>query len=56
MDFENFKEKIMEDIKERLEDAGIDANITTNTVKKLNESYGMLIHMTIIIQDNFLNL
>ena len=39
MDFENFKEKFMEDIKERLEDAGIDANITTNTVKKLNESY-----------------
>ena len=39
MDFENFKEKFMEDIKERLEDAGIDAKITTNTVKKLNESY-----------------
>lgn len=39
MDFENFKEKFMEDIKDRLEDAGIDAKITTNTVKKLNESY-----------------
>ena len=36
MDFENFKEKFMEDIKERLEDVGIDAKITTtNTVKKL---------------------
>ena len=35
MDFENFKEKFMEDIKERLEDAGIDAKITTNAVKKL---------------------
>ena len=39
MDFENFKEKFVEDIKERLEDAGIDAKISEHTVKKLNESY-----------------
>lgn len=39
MDYENFKEKLIEDIKERIEDAGINAKVETNTVNKLNESY-----------------
>ncbi len=39
MDYENFKEKLIEDIKERIEDAGINAKVESNTVNKLNESY-----------------
>lgn len=39
MDYEGFKEKLVEDLKEKLEDAGIDAKLSFNTVKKLNDSY-----------------
>lgn len=39
MDYEGFKEQFADDIKERLDDAGIDAKLTFNTVKKLNDSY-----------------
>ena len=39
MNYEDFKEKLMEDIRERLDDAEIDAKVEPNTVNKLNESY-----------------
>ena len=39
MDYEGFKEKFVEDLKEKLEDAGIEAKLSLNTVKKLNDSY-----------------
>lgn len=39
MDYESFKEKMMEELKEKLEDNGINAGITVNVVNKLNESY-----------------
>ena len=39
MDFNEFKEQFTEDVKQALEDAGIDADITVRTVDKMNESY-----------------
>ena len=39
MDYEGFKEKFVEDLKEKLEDSGIEASLSINTVKKLNDSY-----------------
>ena len=37
--YDNFKDVFMEEVKNQLEDAGIDAKISLNTVKKLNDSY-----------------
>ncbi len=39
MEYENFKEQFVEDVKAGLSDSGIEANVTVNTVNKLNESY-----------------
>ena len=39
MDYENFKEQFVEDVKERLYEQGTEVDITVNTVNKLNESY-----------------
>ena len=39
MDFNEFKEQFTEDVKQALEDAGIDADVTVRTVDKMNESY-----------------
>lgn len=39
MDYESFKEKFVEDLKDRLDDQGADVKVSFNTVNKLNESY-----------------
>lgn len=39
MDYENFKEQFVEDVKERLYEQGTEVDITVNTVNRLNESY-----------------
>ena len=39
MDYENFKEKFVEDIKNRLYEQGVEVNVSLNKVDKLNESY-----------------
>ena len=39
MDYENFKERFIEDLKDKLYKRGIEADVTVNTVNKLNESY-----------------
>ena len=39
MDYEDFKDKFIADVKDKLEDAGIDTSIKVNMVNKLNESY-----------------
>ncbi len=39
MDYENFKEQFIDDLKEKLYEQGIEANISVNEVKKLNDSY-----------------
>lgn len=39
MDYDNFKEQFVEDVKERLYEQGTEVDITVNTVNKLNESY-----------------
>ena len=39
MDYENFKEKIVNDLKDELYERGEDVTIRINEVKKLNESY-----------------
>ena len=39
MDYESFKEKFVEDLKDRLDDQGADVKVSVNTVNKLNESY-----------------
>lgn len=39
MSFEEFKEQFTNDVKETLEDRGVDVNVAVNTVNKLNESY-----------------
>ena len=39
MDYESFKEKFVEDLKDRLDDQGADVKVLVNTVNKLNESY-----------------
>jgi len=35
--YDNFKDLFMEEVKNQLEDAGIDAKISLNTVMKLND-------------------
>jgi len=42
MDFEKFKENLVEDVKQRLYENGVEANVSTNEVSKLNESYEAL--------------
>lgn len=39
MDYENFKEQFVEDVKDRLADQGADVKVSVNEVNKLNESY-----------------
>ncbi len=39
MNYESFKEKFVEDLKDRLENQGADVKVSVNTVNKLNESY-----------------
>mgnify|MGYP003550127434 FL=1 len=39
MDYDNFKEQFVEDVKERLYEQGTEVDITVNTVNKFNESY-----------------
>ncbi len=39
MDYENFKEQFVEDVKERLYEQGTEVDITVKTVNKLNERY-----------------
>ena len=39
MDYESFKEKFVEDLKDRLDEQGSDVKVSVNTVNKLNESY-----------------
>ncbi len=39
MDYENFKEQFVEDVKERLYEQGTEVDITVNMVNKLNEGY-----------------
>ena len=38
MDYEAFKEKFVEDLKDRLDEQGADVKVSVNTVNKLNES------------------
>ena len=42
MDFEKFKESLIEDVQQGLYEKGIEANVSTNDVSKLNESYEAL--------------
>ena len=42
MDFEKFKESLIEDVQQGLYEKGIEANVSTNEVSKLNESYEAL--------------
>ena len=39
MDYENFKERFVEDLKDKLYEKGIEADVSVNTVNKLNDSY-----------------
>ena len=39
MDYENFKERFVEDLKDKLYEKGVEADVTVNTVNKLNDSY-----------------
>ena len=39
MNFEEFKEQFVEDVKQKLEDNGIECRVDTHEVSKLNESY-----------------
>ena len=39
MNFEEFKEKFVDDVKKQLEDNGVEARVETHEVSKLNESY-----------------
>ena len=39
MDYESFKERFVEDVKDRLADQGADVKVRVNEVNKLNESY-----------------
>ena len=39
MDYESFKEKFVEDLKDRFNEQGADVKVSANTVNKLNESY-----------------
>ena len=42
MDYENFKEQFVNDVKEKLYEQGTEVDISVNTVNKLNESYEAL--------------
>ena len=42
MDFENFKEQFAEDVKKELYENGVEANVSTSSVEKMNESYEAL--------------
>ena len=39
MDYENFKEQFVADVKDRLAEQGADVKLSVNEVNKLNESY-----------------
>lgn len=39
MNYEEFKEQFINEVKERLAEQGSDMNVSVNEVKKLNESY-----------------
>ena len=39
IDYESFKDKFVEDLKDRLDEQGGDVKVSVNTVNKLNESY-----------------
>ena len=39
MDYENFKEQFVADVKDRLAEQGADVKVSVNEVNKLNESY-----------------
>ena len=39
MDYENFKEQFMQDVKDRLSDKGLDVNVSLHEIKKVNDSY-----------------
>ena len=39
MDYESFKEKFVEDVKDRLYEQGAEVNVSVREVNKLNESY-----------------
>ena len=39
MDYENFKERFVEDLRDKLYESGAEVNIMVHTVNKLNESY-----------------
>ena len=39
MDYENFKEQFVADVKDKLEEQGADVKVSVNEVNKLNESY-----------------
>lgn len=39
MDYENFKEQFVEDVKDRLYEQGAENDLSVHTVNKLNESY-----------------
>ena len=42
MNYEDFKEKFEEAVKDKLNDEGLEANLSFHEVKKLNESYEAL--------------
>ena len=39
MDYENFKEQFMQDVKDRLSEKGLDVNVSLHEIKKVNDSY-----------------
>lgn len=39
MDYEIFKERFVEDLKDKLYEKGVEADVSVNTVNKLNDSY-----------------
>lgn len=39
MNYEEFKERFIEEVKEKLAEQGYDMNVSVNEVKKLNETY-----------------
>ena len=39
MDYENFKEQFVEDVRDRLYEQGAEVDLSVHTVNKLNESY-----------------
>ena len=39
MDYENFKEKFVDDLRDKLYESGAEVDLSVHTVNKLNESY-----------------